>query len=87
VIVSLVRRFDRWPRAGALVLVTLTTFADGCGSSERSESRGVPGVSKVLKPEDYYRYEGEGRKKKKVALSRQERSKLRSDAAKKLEAQ
>jgi prepilin-type processing-associated H-X9-DG protein len=27
-----------------------------------------------LKPEDYYRYEGEGRKKKKVALSRQEKT-------------
>jgi len=44
-------------------------------------------VSKVLKPEDYYRYEGEGKNKKKVALSRQERSKLRHDAASKLEGQ
>jgi hypothetical protein len=69
-------------RAGALGLVTLATVVYGCGSSvhEATTSR-TAGGAKLLKPEDYYRYEGEGRNKKKVALSRQEKNKLLHDAA------
>jgi hypothetical protein len=40
-----------------------------------------------LKPEDYYRYEGEGANKKKVSLDRREKRKLRFETAKKIEGQ
>jgi hypothetical protein len=66
-------------RIGALLLMTLTTAVFGCGSSERTETGGSPGSAKLLKAEDYYRYEGEGASKRKVALSREEKNKLRHD--------
>ncbi len=84
-----VSKFGTYHRAGALILVTLATvvFVYGCGSSDRTESAGPSGPSVNLKPEDYYRYEGEGVNKKKVSLDRREKRKLRFETAKKIEGQ
>jgi hypothetical protein len=75
-------------RGVALALLALATVAGGCGSSDSS---GKPGgsASKSLEdkvnPDDLYRYEGKGKAKKKVEVSRQERVKLLHEAAKKAE--
>ena len=62
----------------------MATVVYGCGSSGQGGAggdSGTAGGAKFLKPEDYYRYEGEGKAKKKVALTRQEKNKLLHDAA------
>jgi hypothetical protein len=71
--------------AGALVLVTLATVVYGCGSSQESQSAGPSGAAAHIKPEDYVRYEGEGKNKKKDSLDRREKRKLRFEKAKELE--
>ena len=71
----------------APLLISLAVVLCGCGSSERTSTSAGEGSSKVLKAEDYYRYEGEGKDRKKVALSRQEKNKLRHDAVNKSESQ
>jgi len=88
VIWSFVSRFDLCRRAGALVLLTLATVAYGCGSSGKTEAsrQSESNVGKTpderLKSEDLYRYEGTGKEKRKVAISRRERVKLLHEAAK-----
>jgi len=67
----------------------LATLSPGCGSSQSIEppkgTAVLPGPDKLLKPEDLYRYEGEGTAKRKVAIGRKERRQLLHDAAKKTE--
>jgi hypothetical protein len=82
VIVSIVSKFGWYRRAGALVLLALATVAYGCGSSgDRSVGSARP-AGEPLKPEQLYKYEGEGGAKRKVDLSRRERMELRNGAAK-----
>ena len=66
----------------------LAVIASGCGSSVPT---GQPGgtASKSLEdrvnPDDLYRFEGNGKAKRKVEVSRRERVKLLHEAAKKSE--
>jgi hypothetical protein len=85
VILRIESRRDLCRRAGALVLVTLATVAFGCGSSERPETNAGKAAEDLLKPEELYRYEGTGKEKRKVTISRRERVKLLHEAQKKLE--
>jgi len=80
---SFVSRFGLSKAAGCLVLVALAIVAYGCGSSEQPGASESKGLAKQLKPEDLYRYEGEGKEKRKVPISRRERVKLLHDAANK----
>jgi hypothetical protein len=65
----------------------MATVGYGCGS-ERNETSGVPGASKNLDyDEAYYKYEGQGANKRKVALTRREKRKVLFEAGKKLEGQ
>jgi hypothetical protein len=68
-------------RAGALVLITLATIASGCGSSGTAETN-VAGKSykHVLKEDQLYKYEGQGKAKRKVELSHRERVELLREA-------
>jgi hypothetical protein len=84
---SFVRGLNIYRRGSAPLLISLAVVSCGCGSSERTSTSAGEGSSKVLKAEDYYRYEGEGKDRKKVALSRQEKNKLRHDAVNKSESQ
>ncbi len=67
-------------RAGAVVLLALATVAYGCGSSDPSaplaQNPTGKGAAEILKPEQLYKYEGEGKAKRKVQISRHERLKL-----------
>jgi hypothetical protein len=76
-------------RAGASVLITLAVITSGCGSSGSIGSPDAKSSGKlakdVLKPEQLYKYEGEGKAKRKVEISRQERVKLLREAAEKTE--
>jgi hypothetical protein len=81
-------RFFPWRRGGALVLIAVATMAYGCGSSNDGSHAPTSGGGKLVKQvkeEDLYRYEGTGKAKRKVAISRQERVKLLHEAAKKSE--
>jgi hypothetical protein len=89
VISRFVNGFDPCGRAGALVLFMLAAMASGCGSNQQSDTSkgtgtgGAAGADKPLAPEDMYRYEGTGKEKRKVELSRRERVQLRREAANK----
>jgi hypothetical protein len=78
-------------RAGASVLIMLAVavITSGCGSSGSIGSPDAKSSGKlaknVLKPEQLYKYEGEGTAKRKVEISRQERIKLLREAAEKTE--
>lgn len=76
-------------RAGSSVLITLAVITSGCGSSGSigsPDSKSSGKLAKdVLKPEQLYKYEGEGKAKRKVEISRQERIKLLRQAAEKAE--
>jgi len=69
-----------------VTLLALATVAGGCGSSVPS---GPPAGSSAkslddkVDPTSLYKYEGTGRAKKKVEVSRRERVKLLHEAAKK----
>ena len=75
-------------RVVVLGLPVLASVASGCGSSVPS---GQPGGSAgksledKVNPDDLYRYEGKGKAKRKVEVSRRERVKLLHEAAKKSE--
>jgi hypothetical protein len=84
VILSLVSKNGPTRHAGALVVLTLATFACGCGSSEPTASPKLSGGKKledVVPPEKLYKYEGTA--KTKVELSRRERRELLNEAVKK----
>jgi hypothetical protein len=87
VILSFFSTFFPWRRVGALVVVAVATTAYGCGSSNdgtRGPATGGRGeLAKQLKDEDLYKYEGTGKAKRKVEISRRERVKLLHDAANK----
>ncbi len=75
-------------RVQSLVLLTLVTAVCGCGSSQQQPK--VSGVKRppvVLKPEQRYRYVGEGKDKRKVSISRRERIRLQHEARKALDSQ
>ena len=66
----------------------MAVVAYGCGSSQQQASTGqgpVKASRDSLKEEDHYRWEGEGRAKRKVYLSRREENKLLRERAKKSE--
>jgi hypothetical protein len=79
-------KLGRRPRTGASVLILLAVIMSGCGSSETIGSPDAKSsgklASQVLKPEQLYKYEGEGKAKRKVEISRDERIKLLREAAK-----
>jgi hypothetical protein len=89
VISRFVNGFDSFRRSGALVLFVLATLAQGCGWSQHTEASSGTGVmagpDKLLKAEDLYRYEGQGKAKRKVALGRRERRQLLQKVSKKAE--
>jgi hypothetical protein len=71
-----------------IALLALSIVASGCGSSVPS-GQPAAGASKSLEaqvdPEALYHYEGKGKAKRKVEVSRRERVKLLHEAAKKSE--
>jgi hypothetical protein len=85
---SFVSKPELWRRGSALVLLALAWVAFGCGSSQQTgSSASNPGktAEDLVKPEDLYRYEGTGKAKRKVAVSRRERMKVLHEATKTLE--
>jgi hypothetical protein len=77
-------------RVGASVLVMLGTVACGCGSSGLTASSNPTDAklegkapSDLLTPDQMYRYEGTGKAKRKVEISRKERMKLMREAVEK----
>ncbi len=68
------------------MLLVMGVIAFGC-SGDNESKRGVEGAAKLLKPEDLYRYEGEGKAKRKVHITRKEKVKLLRDAADKAASQ
>jgi hypothetical protein len=76
------RFFPKSVALSALGLVLLGVF--GCGSETETKT-GVPGSAKLLKEEDMYKYEGEGKNKRKVLIDMNERRKLLREAGKKIE--
>ena len=74
--------FTRFQCAGLSALVMLAAVVSGCGSSTGDSNDGSP-KPPLLKPEQTYRYEGEGAAKKKVALTYEELRELRKAARKK----
>ena len=70
-------------------LVVLAVAAYGCGSSPPTASvvgLGVgKGAAELLRPEQLWKYEGVGKDKHKVPISRRERVKLLREAQKKAE--
>jgi hypothetical protein len=68
---------------GLSTLVILAPVLSGCGSTGASND-GSP-KPPVLKPEQTYRYVGEGAAKKKVPLTYEELKELRKEARKKLQ--
>jgi hypothetical protein len=73
----------RFQYAGLSTFVILAAVVSGCGSSGASND-GSP-KPPLLKPEQTYRYVGEGAAKKKVALTHEELKELRKEARKKLQ--
>jgi hypothetical protein len=67
--------------------LALAVFAGGCGSSQPSGQTSGSGKSlaEKLNPDELYRYEGKGKAKQKVEISRRERVKLLHEAANKAE--
>ncbi len=87
---SLVSKFSLYRRVGALALLTVATVSFGCGSAEMTSASNPADAAlagktpeQVLKPEQMYKYEGEGAEKRKVDLSRSELRKLMREAVKK----
>ncbi len=77
---------SRWWSATSFL--ALAIVAGGCGSSDQSgQPRSASGKSLEdrVNPNDLYRYEGKGKAKKKVEVSRRERVKLLHEAANKAE--
>ena len=75
----LVSKFNLYRRVGALALLSVATLSYGCGSAEMTSASNPADAElagktpeDVLKPEQMYRYEGEGAAKRKVELSRSE---------------
>jgi hypothetical protein len=72
--------------AGAFVLIALAAIASGCGSSGSTNPADgkAAGASpkQLLKEEQLYKYEGEGRAKRKEPISLRERVKLLREAKK-----
>jgi hypothetical protein len=68
-------------RGVASILITLAAITSGCGSSSPTDGK-TSGTSptQLLKDEQLYKYEGEGKRKHKVELSRRERVKLIQEA-------
>jgi hypothetical protein len=88
VIVSFVSRFDLCRHAAALLLVALATAAYGCGSSllptdTHAATGAGKGPSEILKPEQLWKYEGTGKAKRKIQISRRERVRLLHEAQQK----
>jgi hypothetical protein len=71
----------RFQCAGFSTLVMLAAVLSGCGST--GDSHDGSSKTPLLKPEQTYRYEGEGAAKKKVALTYEELRELRKEARKK----
>jgi hypothetical protein len=88
VIPSIAAGVNRCPPTAGLLLLAAVIVVSGCGSSGNTDvTRGVAGCSKEVKPDALYRYEGAGRNKQKVAVTRRSRMKLLRDAAKKAAAE
>ena len=72
--------------AGASVLIALATIASGCGSSGSTNPADgkVAGTSpeQLLKDDQLYKYVGEGKNKRKEAISIRERARLIREAKK-----
>jgi hypothetical protein len=71
-----------------VVPVMLAAVASGCGSSVPSGQPGGDSAKSLedkVNPDDLYRYEGKGKAKRKVEVSRRERVKLLHEASKKAE--
>jgi hypothetical protein len=85
-ILSLVTSFDRCRVAGTLFLFSLVVAANGCGSSPPTGTvfaqGGAKGAAELLKPEQRWKFEGVGRDKRKVQISRRERVRLLHEAQK-----
>jgi hypothetical protein len=77
-------RAGSWHLAVAFAVFAGPVAAPGCGSSGIGTTRGVPGASKYVNKEDMYHYEGKGRNKRKVAVSRRERVRLLREAGEKV---
>lgn len=84
---NLVRGFHchRW--TGAVVAFMLVVAAHGCGSSPPTGSGPVAGAgsvsAEVLKPEQLWKYEGQGNARHKVPITRREKRKLLREAQQK----
>jgi hypothetical protein len=79
-------RLDLCCRGVTLFLLTAAWAASLCGCSQQSAtSTTEKSAEALLKPEDLYRYEGTGKAKRKVAISRRERMKMLHETTKTLE--
>ncbi len=79
---------DAFRRCVVLIAFVLAVLAQGCGSQGTNPPGGTEtGTNRFaqLKAEDMYRWEGKGKDKRKVTISRRERDKLLEKAAKKNE--
>ena len=78
-----------WRSARVVCVVVFAVVAYGCGSSPPTASVAAPGVGKggaeLLKPEQLWKYEGEGKDQHKAPISQRERIRLRREAQKKAE--
>ncbi len=85
---SFIRGFQPRRSVGALLLLATVAVVCGCGSSQpQPAANGVKHPPIVLKPEQRYKYVGEGTDKRKVSISRRERVLLQHEARKALESQ
>jgi hypothetical protein len=82
VIVSFENKLGLCRRAGALMLIALATLAYGCGASEQTAQGPPKAPRKSLKEDDLYRWEGEGKAKRKVYLNPSEIENLLIERAK-----
>jgi hypothetical protein len=86
---GLFRGFQPFRCADVLLWTALAAVAPGCGSSVPptgvAAKAAGKGPAEVLKPEQLWKYEGEGKDKRKVPISRRERIKLLHEAQNKSE--
>jgi hypothetical protein len=72
-----------WRRALALTVAVVVGMAYGCGPSNTPPPDSGGARAKLLKEEDLYKYVGEGKAKRKEAISLREKAKLLREAEKK----
>ncbi len=77
----------RYRHAGATAALLLATATCGCGSSGSTNPVDAKlegkSVAELLTPEQEYKYEGTGKNRRKVQISRRERMKLIRESASK----